>query len=67
MSVTLSMETVNRSVPMPLVALPAAVGQGTCWMKMDSTALVRCHSSKMLLLHWYITTYHWPAIFLHSC
>ena len=49
MSVTLSMEAVNRSVPMLLVALPAAVGQGTCWMEMDSTALVWCHASKMIL------------------
>ena len=50
MSVTLSMEAVNRSVPMLLVALPAAVGQGTCWMKMDSTALVWCHASKCYYL-----------------
>ena len=49
MSVTLSMEDVNRSVPMLLVALPAAVGQGTCWMEMDLTALVWCHASKMIL------------------
>ena len=49
MSVTLSMEAVNRSVPMLLVALPAAVGQGTSWMEMASTALVWCHASKMLL------------------
>ena len=48
MSVTLSMEVVNRSVLMLLVALPAAVGQDTCWMKMALTALVRCHTSKML-------------------
>ena len=48
MSVTLSMEAVNRSVPILLVALPAAVGQDTCWMKMALTALVRCHTSKML-------------------
>ena len=41
MSVTLSMEDVNRSVPMLLVALSAAVGWDTSWMKMDSTALVR--------------------------
>jgi len=43
MSVILSMEAVNRSVPMLLVALPAAVGQGTCWMEMISTALVSLH------------------------
>ena len=43
MNVTLSMEAVNRSVPMPLVALPAAVGQGTCWMGMALTALVHYH------------------------
>ena len=49
MSVTLSTEAVNRSVPMLLVALPAVVGQGTCWMKMDLTALVWCHASKMIL------------------
>ena len=49
MSVTLSMEAVNKSVPMLLVALPAAVGQGTCWMEMTLTALVWCHASKMLL------------------
>jgi len=50
MSVTLSMEDVNRSVPMLLVALPAAVGQGTCWMEMALTALV------CMLPH-----YHWPG------
>ena len=49
MSVTLSMEAVNRSVPMLLVASPAAVGQGTCWMEMALTALVRCCASKTLL------------------
>ena len=43
MSVTLSMEVVNKPVPMLLVALPAAAGQGTCWMKMNSTALVSLH------------------------
>ena len=42
------MEAVNKSVLMLLVALPAAVGQGTCWMKMALTALVRYHASKML-------------------
>ena len=42
------MEVVNRSVPMLLVALPAAAGQGTCWMEMALTALVRCCASKML-------------------
>ena len=47
MSVTLSMEAVNRSVPMLLVALPAVVGLDTCWMEMDSTALVQCHASKI--------------------
>ena len=40
MSATLQMEVVNRSVPMLLVALPATVRWGTCWMEMDSTALV---------------------------
>ena len=43
MSAALSVEGVNRFVPMLLVALSAAVGQGTCWMKMDSTALVHYH------------------------
>ena len=43
MSVTLPMEVVNRSVPMLLVALPAAAGQGTCWMEMNLTALVSLH------------------------
>ena len=48
MNVIRPMEAVNRSVLMLLVALPAAVGQGTCWMKMALTALVRCHARKML-------------------
>ena len=34
MSVTLPMEDVNRFVLMLLVASPAAVSQGTCWMEM---------------------------------
>ena len=42
-SVTLSMEAVNKSVPILLVALPAAVGQGTCWMEMALIALVCYH------------------------
>ena len=45
MSVTLSMEAVNRSVPMLLVALPAAVGRDICWMEMALTALVHYHIS----------------------
>ena len=48
MSVTLSMEAVNRPVPILLVALPAAAGQGTCWIEMALTALVRYHARKML-------------------
>ena len=43
MSVTQSMEAVNRPVPIPLVALSAAVGQGICWMEMALIALVCYH------------------------
>ena len=50
MSVTLSMEAVNRSVSMLLVALPAVVGLDTCWMGMALTALVWCHASKCCYL-----------------
>ena len=49
MSVTQSMEDVNRFVPMPLVALPAAVGQGTCWMEMALTAQVMLSMVSMIL------------------
>ena len=51
MSVTLPMEDVNRPVPILLVALPAAVGQGTCWMQTNLIALVRYHAYKMLLFY----------------
>jgi len=40
MSVPPTMEGVNRCVIIPLVASTAAVGQATCWMGMDSTAVV---------------------------
>ena len=40
MNAALPMEVVNRSVPILLVALTAAVLQDTSWMKTDSTALV---------------------------
>jgi len=40
MSAPPTMEDVNRCVIMRLVASPAAVGQATCWMGMDSTAVV---------------------------
>ena len=43
MSAALSMEGVNRFVPMLLVALSAAVGPVTCWMGMALTALVHYH------------------------
>ena len=57
MSATLPMEAVNRSVPMLSVALPAAVGQGTCWMEMNSTALVWCYASKILARCYYLMTF----------
>ena len=40
MSVTPSMEAVNISVPILLVALPAAVELDTSWIETNSTALV---------------------------
>jgi len=40
MSVPPTTEGVNRCVIIPLVASTAAVGQATCWMGMDSTAMV---------------------------
>jgi len=40
MSVPPTMEDVNRCVIIPLVASTAGVGQATCWMGMDSTAVV---------------------------
>ena len=40
MSVPPTMEDVSRCVLTPLVASTAAVGQATCWMGMDSTAMV---------------------------
>ena len=41
MSVPPTMEGVNSTVLTPLVASTAAVLQATCWMRMDSTAMVR--------------------------
>ena len=55
MSVTLSMEDVNRSVPMLLVVLSAAVGPVTCWMEMALIALVMLSMVSMILF------------FLHNC
>ena len=49
MSVTQSMEAVNRSVPMLLVALSAAVVQGTCWMETTLIALVMLSLVSMML------------------
>ena len=59
MSVTLSMEAVNRPVPILLVALPATVDQGTCWMEMALTALVWCHASKMLERCYHLMTFNY--------
>jgi len=41
MSVPPTMEGVNSTVLTPLVTSTAAVLQATCWMRMDSTAMVR--------------------------
>ena len=41
MNVTQQMEDVNTIVLTLLVASTAAVTQGTSWMEMDSTAVVR--------------------------
>ena len=65
MSVTLSMEAVNRSVPMLLVVLSADVGQGTCWMEMALIALVWCHASKMLTFKYHIVL--WFIVDINEC
>ena len=46
MNVALQMEAVNTVVLTPLGASSAAVTQGTKWMKMDWTVMVRVYSIK---------------------